>query len=225
MSKLSGVKRGSENIIMDDVSQPSKRVRLFRTPRKFTGRKSNKYAPKITSIRQVTMLGSYTSTATGDSLGSLKFNFDDVPGFSDLAAVFDQYKLDKVDLRFVPNGTNAALVGGGASQIRSILYTAIDYNDATAPTLLNDLIQYQNCTQTPYCEELRRTIYPRVGVESSDNEGVISLNPSNSWCSSSSKDIDWYGLKWGISANGNSAGTTQVWVLHAKMYFSFKNIK
>lgn len=221
---LSGKKRGSD-IIMLDSSQAKKKARIFKPPTKKYGPRNSKYAPKITSIRQVSNLGTVTSTATGDTLQVLKFNFDDIPGYSDLAAVFDQYKLDKVDLRFVPNGTNAALVGGGASQIRSVLYTVFDPNDAVAPGTLNELIQYQNCTMTPYCDELKRTVYPRLSVNSSDEEGTITLSPAGTWCSTSQKDVDWYGLKIGASANGNSAGTTQVWVVHAVLYFSFKNIK
>ena len=195
MSNL-GKRAGSDIIMLG--SQSSKKARIFKPiKRKYAPRRNSKYAPKVTSLKQVSNLGTVTSTATGDSLTVLKFNFDDIPGYADLAAVFDQYKLDKVDLKFVPNGTNAALVGGGSSQIRSVLYTAFDANDATAPSTLNELIQYQNCTMTPYCDELKRTIYPRLAVDSSDAEGIVTLGPAGTWCATSQKDVDWYGLKIG----------------------------
>jgi len=109
--------------------------------------------------------------------------------------------------------------------IRSILYTAFDENDATAPASLNALIQYQNCTQTPYFQELKRTIYPRVAVNSSDEEGEITLGAAGTWCATSQKDVDWYGLKYGISTNGNATAYTQPWNVMAEFYFVFKNIK
>jgi len=221
MDRLSGRKRASDNIIMSDASQP-KRTKFAK--RTYVPRKNSKYAPKVTSITQQSYLGTITSTATGDSLSILKFNLDDIPGYADLAAVFDQYKIDKVDLRFVPNQTNQGMVAS-AALYRSRLYTAFDPNDATVPSTLNELIQYQNCSQTPYLEEYKRTVYPRLAVNSSDEEGTVTLNPANSWCQTSQKDVDWYGLKIGASANGNSAPTVQSWLILAKFYFSFKNIK
>lgn len=188
-------------------------------------KRKSKYSPKVTSFVQQSYLGTLTSTATGDSLSILKFNLDDIPGYADLATVFDQYKIDKVELRFVPNGNTNALIPGGPQQARARLYTAFDANDATVPSTLNEVLQYQNCSQTCYLEEYRRTVYPRLAVNSSDEEGIVTLGPANSWCATSQKDVDWYGLKIGVSASGNLANTTQTWLVLAKFYLSFKNIK
>ena len=188
-------------------------------------KRKSKYAPKVTSIVQQSYLGTIQSTVSTDTLTVLKFNLDDMPGYADLAAVFDQYKIDKVELRFVPNANTNPTVLGAQTQTRSRLYTAFDANDATVPATLNELIQYQNCSQTPYLEEYRRTIYPRLAVNSSDEEGVVTLGPANSWCATSQKDVDWYGLKIGASANGITAGTIQTWMILAKFYISLKNIK
>ena len=223
MDRLSGRKRASDNIIMSDGSQ-SKRTK-FIVKKPYAPRKNSKYASKVTSIVQQSYLGTLTSTATGDSLSILKFNLDDIPGYADLATVFDQYKIDKVDLRFVPNGNTNALIPGGPQQARARLYTAFDANDATVPSTLNEVLQYQNCSQTPYLEEYKRTVYPRLAVNSSDEEGTVTLGPANSWCQTAQKDVDWYGLKIGVSASGNLANTTQTWLVLAKFYFSFKNIK
>lgn len=216
----------SENIII----QPSGTVKKQKVvknsklyARKFS-RKSNA-TTKVVRVRQISNLGDLISYSTGDSLGIIKFNFDDIPNYADLATVFDQYKIDKVKLRMVPRANTINALSGGNSQARSILYTAFDPNDATAPASYNALIQYQNCTMTPYCEELTRTIYPRILVNSSDEEGQVSISAAGTWCATDQKDVAWYGLKFGVTPNGNSSGTEQRWNVMAEFYLSFKNIK
>ena len=221
MDRLSGSKRASDNIIMSD-SQVRKRTKLFKKPygkRPSTSTKTT----KLVTIRQVSNLGNVSGAAVGETLGVLKFNLDDIPGYSDLAAVFDQYKIDKVMLRFVPNGTQQAMTPAPVQ--RSVLYTAFDPNDATAASTLNELIQYQNCSMTPYLEEYKRVVYPRVAVNSSDAEGQVTLSAAGTWCATNQKDVDWYGLKWGVSANGYALTYVQSWNIHAQFYMSFKNIK
>ena len=206
------------------IDGPSKRTKLT-ISKPYAPRKNSKYAPKVTSFKQVAYLGTVVSTATGDSLSTVQFTLGDIPGASQLANVFDEYKIDKVDLIFVPDANSNNTISGSKPMERSILYTAFDPNDSAPASTLNELIQYQNCSQTPYLEKYRRTVYPRMAVNSADEEGTITVAPIGNWARTSDTSVLWYGLKYGASANGNAAGTEQVWKIHAKLYLSFKNIK
>jgi len=224
MDRLSGRKRASsQSMIIDE--QPSKRTKLT-IAKPYVPRKNSKYAPKVTSFKQVAYLGTVVSTATGDSLSTIQFTLGDIPGAAQLANVFDEYKIDKVDLTFVPDANSNNTISGNKPMERSILYTAFDPNDSSAASTLNELIQYQNCSQTPYLEKYRRTVYPHMAVNSADEEGTVTISSiGGNWARTSDTSVLWYGLKIGASANGNAEGTEQVWKIHAKLYLSFKNIK
>jgi len=223
MEKLSGRKRASSQSMI--IDGPSKRTKLT-IAKPYAPRKNSKYAPKVTSFKQVSYLGTVVSTATGDSLSTVQFTLGDIPGAAQLANVFDEYKIDKVDLTFVPDANSNNTISGNKPMERSILYTAFDPNDSSAASTLNELIQYQNCSQTPYLEKYRRTVYPHMAVNSADEEGTVTISSiGGNWARTSDTSVLWYGLKIGASANGNAADTEQTWKIHAKFYLSFKNIK
>jgi len=105
MPRLTGSKRSSSMIIDSPQIFPSqKRMKLNIT--KTAPRRSSKYTPKVTSFKQVAYLGTVISTATGDSLSTVQFTLGDIPGSSQLANVFDEYKIDKVALTFVPDANH-----------------------------------------------------------------------------------------------------------------------
>lgn len=222
MERLSGKKRSFTPLSPQIFgSQPSKR---FKKTYVSKSKRTPTAVTKITKIKQISNLGYVSNAATTDTFAIIKFNLDDIPGYADLATVFDQYKIDKIVLKFISQGTNSTLLSGGASQLRGIIYTVFDENDATPFTTLNEAIQYQNCTFNAQGEDFYRTIYPRLDVNSSDANGTISL-AQGSWCNTSEKDVTWYGLKLALAQSGNSAGTIQRWQVMATYYMSFKNIK
>lgn len=197
-------------------SQVSKKIKWGSVPRGQAG-------GTVTRIKQVVGFGTATSVATTDTLGAYSFRLADLPNAADLVKMFDYYRIDKVQIHFIPDASNIPTVGGAAVQKRCYLYTAKDYNDATTPTLITDVMQYQTCKFTPYLEKHVRSIKPQT--QATNVDGTVSIANNSSWVSTGSPNVKWYGLKVGISANGNSAGSVQSYIVHCVYYLSFKNIQ
>lgn len=63
-----------------------------------------------------------------------------VPGVSDLAALFDEIQLSRVDIMVIGCNQPTAGIGSGSA----IIMMAKDYNDRNPPTSLGDVQQYQD---------------------------------------------------------------------------------
>jgi len=131
-----------------------------------------------------------------------------IPGFTDISALFDQVMLDKVTCRFRFLVDPAAFPAGGAGI--PVLYTALDYNDSNPPVVLDDIQQYSSLKINSLAVELGpairviRPCYPKLlfnsvaGTVSTAGRGYV---PSNA-------DIPHYGLKGYLLMNNPAIGAT-----------------
>lgn len=140
------------------------------------------------------------------SLG-LAFNMGDPSGSSELAALYDQYRLRKVELEFVPfwNEAFTAGSGGGNGLLTGVVSSAFDYDDNSAPAASNTgvlaLQQYTSYRVDPLVQSmtngrLKWTVNPRVAVAVYGG-GVFSsyavFDPP--WIDCASAVVEHYGIK------------------------------
>jgi len=70
-----------------------------------------------------------------------------IPGFVELAALFDQVMIEKVVVKFTFNCDPQLVTQQGATyqtQSVPIMYQAIDFNDASVPASVTDIMQYSS---------------------------------------------------------------------------------
>lgn len=86
------------------------------------------------------------SNPTGQSLNAFTFNFQDITNYTELAAIYDQFRIDYITLKLTwsPKVTNSANVNNPGQTIFPILWYAKDYDDATAPAGLSLLKERGN---------------------------------------------------------------------------------
>uniref|UniRef100_UPI004047B36E hypothetical protein n=1 Tax=Polynucleobacter sp. TaxID=2029855 RepID=UPI004047B36E len=97
-------------------------------------------------------------------------------------------------------------------------FSAIDYNDGTAPTSLDELRQYQSCKVTPILRTHKRIIFkPKI----LDTNGY-SVSP---WMTTANTTANYFGLKVAVEPMDATSTTTMIYTVEAKFYMSFKQVK
>jgi hypothetical protein len=140
--------------------------------------------------------------------GALQANASN-PGSSELIALFDEYRIDSVEVSLML-GCNSIQGGTAATAQLPILNIAFDPND-TSVTSLSSILQYQNLqivqlgsniTQNGYVMKIRPTPLTTVG-------GVLSGTPSTRapFISTDQPGVQHFGLKIFYDPAGSTLAT------------------
>jgi hypothetical protein len=115
-----------------------------------------------------------------------------IPGYSDLAALFDEVMIDTVEVEFYCTNLES-LTGTGSS----VFVLCSDYNDHNAPASVADVLQYKDCkvvqllSTTPY----KRKMEPMMLSYTLDSAGVSQPSEPHRGFIRSNLDIEHNCLK------------------------------
>jgi len=132
-----------------------------------------------------------TST-TGAVFRSFAFSASECTDIAEMSAVFDQYRLDRVDIRIVPNVTE--LLTSTPNLGRN--YSVIDFDDANAFTSMTDPLDYNNCLAWEITDPICITLRPRLALAAYAG-GVFNgfTNRGPMWIDAASPAVEHYGVK------------------------------
>lgn len=164
-------------------------------------------------------LGPITISNISPTLLAFNFSLSDVPDVTDFTKLYDMYKLNCVKISFIPQmDTNVSLGSLNNPVASARFFSAIDYNDGTAPLNVDELRQYSTCKMTPILRKHKRVIYkPKI----LDTSGY-STSP---WMSTSYNTADYYGLKVAIEPMLSTTTTSMTYSVECVYYMSFKKVK
>ena len=153
---------------------------------------------------------------TGASF-AFSFRLSNVPNSAELTSLYDQYKISAINLRFYPKMTQITSTSNANSIDNVRILTAIDYNDATAPTSIDVIREYENCE----CHSVLETFDVYI-----DKPRILDSSSSSrtSWIATSSPGTLHYGLKGWVEPVQYTAGSFG-YQIEAIFYLAFKNIK
>jgi hypothetical protein len=176
---------------------------------------------KVHNVTQSTNLGTVlTSSASIDSFYALAITATShITQFSSWAAVFDQYKINEVEVWFVPAPTTNTITNCGLSS----MYTVIDYDDALTPSATTQLLQYENLMVSPVINGHYRKWRPHIAVAAYSGAFTSFKNEASDWIDVASNSVQHYGIKAGISAAANSATTVNL-NLFLRIWVQFRNV-
>ncbi len=164
-------------------------------------------------------------TATsGTTLGSGNFKLSDLPNYTDFTALFDRYRFVAVVCKFIPT-TKPTEVGSATSLIgdNPLVYTVLDYDDASAPLSVDELRQFDTAQVNPIGTYFERVLVPKAALGSySGTFASYSQAPQNMWHDCNSPNIQFYGLKWATTAFSTS-GTTALYQIEVDYIMEFSN--
>lgn len=163
-------------------------------------------------LETVTQFTSSGSASVYTSYGAKSFTLSDLPGYSELVALFGQWRMLKVDLQCIPRVNSNTTAN--PSYLSNFTY-AFDYTMATAPTAIGQILQYDSC-KTVNAQDVREfhiTIKPRTS-DVFYNGSVVSgygANAAGTWINTTSPSVPHYGLLWAWENNQTTINAIDVY--------------
>jgi hypothetical protein len=137
----------------------------------------------------------------------MQFSLDQLPGYTDFTALFDQYRIRHVRLQC----STLAAPFGQATTATSFptVYTVIDYDDAATPTSVAQLQQYDTLMVAPNAQSFERHIAPRPALAAYSGSVFTAFASSSNliWIDSNNVTVPYYGFKWATDAVTTVSGT------------------
>lgn len=180
--------------------------------------------------RSIYLSGNILSSVSSDTFAGLSFTLSQVAGNAELTALFDQYRINGIKYSLIPRGNTAEITASsGASSVfqgqSTGVFSVIDYDDATAPTTITQLMEYQNLKMTRATQTHSRYFKPRVNLQGVTNLGTGATGPTmntRGWIDCDFINVPHFGLKLALQQAVNYNLTYDVKI---DFYLAFKNVR
>jgi hypothetical protein len=184
--------------------------------------------PRSTSSYTCRQLQDTVFTAVAGATATLQliFNLNVLDNGSVFQSLFDQWRIDAVKLRVVPQQPGLAFFTNTTTSFVP-LYCVIDYDDNTALGSAGNARAYDTCIELGADETCTRVFRPRPQVQinnaSGTAGGIASVSPD--WIDCSTAAVNHYGVKFFVPAA--TAGQTSLpsWNIFWDVYISFRAIR
>lgn len=162
---------------------------------------------------------------------ALEFRAVDLPQWGTMNALYDQYCITKIVLKFVPmttsNDFNGTVAGINIAN-PGIFATVIDRDDSNPLGSLTDYQQYESFKMVP-CISTRthtRIVTPSVRTYNITTGGGSQPSgiKTKQWIDCAQGSVSHYGLKIYVDPYG-SANAVQCWQVFATYYVKFRNVR
>jgi len=151
-------------------------------------------------------------------VGSKAWTTADITQFSSFSSIFDQYKIDFIEVWLTPYGPG--VVAGYNSNTK--IYSVVDYDDANAPTSIAALTQYENCVITRANEGHYVKFRPHIAVAGFGGAFTQFKNEKSDWIDVASTSMQHYGFKFGCDP---TTATNDVQLdMETRITVSFRNV-
>jgi hypothetical protein len=134
-----------------------------------------------------------TSTTTPTYFAQY-FTLGQIANSAAYTALFDEYKIDEVEVWINPNPVTSL----GASTIRGQYSTAVDYDDANTPSSISTVSDKQNSLTSSVDDAHYHRFQPKFAVGAYSGT-FVSFASSRGWVDCASPNVQHYGLKMAFS--------------------------
>jgi len=144
-------------------------------------------------VRRSYVDASVVQSSTGVTFNSRNFTLAQIGDATNLAAVFDQYKILAAEVQYTPRG-NVNNVNSSNTNLGR-LYTVADYDDSNNLTSVAQATNYDNMIVSENWQPQRRCIKPRQAIATYSGAFTSFANVGAMWNDVASPSIQHYGLK------------------------------
>jgi len=166
-----------------------------------------------------------SAAPTTNSYFAIGFELNDLDQVASLTALYDQYRIDKVELKIMSADTSINVMNTASPNgTVPFMLIAIDSDDNNAPTSLAYMRQYDQVETVTYGNSYFVTVKPSVtpaNYASSAFDGYSVVRAS--WLDSASPAIVHYGVKGAINALTGASTSFCQWQIFAKYFLSFRS--
>lgn len=156
-------------------------------------------------------------SSSGATTGCYTPSLSLMPDVTDFTTLFDQYRINKFVVKFIPNFDGNSLLPTGFVSMPNIYY-AVDHDDAVAPTTIDQLLQYPRMKIRPV-NKITSVMFTPSTLSTVDATASSAIKYKQ-WINCAYTTIPHYGLKFYIDAIGVSQARFRVFVT---TYFSMKD--
>lgn len=197
--------------------------RYYRRRRKIVKRKRKMplFRPlgRNTVVTRGVFLGNLTSS-TVPTFSSYQFALSDLPNNSEFTNLFDEYRILKVSIMFIPYliSTNTS-----ANNPVPIFAYVVDKDDAGTPSSLNDLLQYPACKVQSVLRRASVKFVPRISAAVYGGPATTSYGSKVMWLDCSNSGVPHYGLK--VHIGSTTAGAVFGHQIYAKYTIGLRGVR
>lgn len=164
------------------------------------------------------------SPSPGDvAYGAMSFQLDQLPAYTEFASLFDQYRIEKIDLvfstRLDPSSSSAA-----AQAWFPRLFTLVDNDDTTTPGGADELRQSARCQLAIVKPDafVKRSFAPKC-LSTVYNTAVSSgyALSDSTWLDMATPSVPHYGLKYAVE--NLSTLNTQTILVEVSFHLAFRD--
>lgn len=147
---------------------------------------------------QLNNLATFTTTsATVEVDVGLAFKLNDFTGYGDFTTVFDQYRIDLIEVWIEPSINTAV----NTYQEVGNYVTVVDVDDATAPSNIYQLFNKPGAQISKLYQGQYHRWVPSSAVAAYAGAFTSYQSSTLAWCDSGSPGIQFYGLKAAFTAS------------------------
>lgn len=177
---------------------------------------------------------SFASTAALNTFGyEFSMNDLDIMGgagsyTSALTSMYDQYRILKCTVTFVPRFTEAGISNTGVEIPK--LYTVIDYDSNSLSLTEDQILQFQNVKVTRGNKVHSRTLVPCIRMDSEASVGAVTLKRKQ-WVDMADLSITHFGIyaltPKLVNQDGTTPGSPQsfIWDTYLNIVFQCKGLR
>jgi len=158
----------------------------------------------------------FTTSTVGPTFYSKFFQLADIAQQTSFTALFDQYRIDEIELWFQPQ---VSITNNAATFVN--FYSVIDYDDAAVPTGLGQLQQYTNVMVTPISQGHYVRFKPHIAIAAYQGAFSGFENKGPCWIDAASPSVQHYGFKAGCNT---TASPIINFNLIIRYHFSMRNL-
>jgi len=136
-----------------------------------------------------------SSSTTTPALGAVSFSLSNFDNYTEFTGLFDQYKIDELEVWLEPQISQATVLTN-----TGLLCTAIDLDDANAPTTFGALEDKQTALTTNGQDGHYHRWVPHIAIAAYSGAFTSFSNAPSQWIDSASASVQHYGLKFGLTA-------------------------
>ncbi len=214
-----------------------KKKRVYKKKGKMTMFKNivNKVYPYKIRVKRIKIESAFAT----ETQGTLNFRLSNLDSVADFGGLYDQYKIVKVQVKFIPIGADMIVLQPTTNSAPTVqtplLYSAIDYDqlDTQTPKTIEEIRQYQGCKAIKASRTTSWTITPKLRgavVKSIDGGGVPTFaytTVPNRWLDKADNGVPYCGIVFGLEKSGTITAQNKnfAMTIEAVYWLQFKGVR
>jgi len=182
------------------------------------------FFPRPMSNESIYKFTQMVATATNSSNTTVAVFFTQyftasmVDQISSLTAVFDQYRIDEIEVWFIPR---IGASNEGATVDQGLFASVVDYDDATALSTFAQALDYSNVMVTNGRDGHYRRFKPHCAIAAYSGAFTSFVNEPSPWIDAASTGVQHYGVKTAWTATDVLYSQS----IQARFHMSWRNVR